>query len=106
MPQFALERHAYAPELNKVHLLRTGKTMPAPGCRSIEQARQELFPEPEPRIVAKIEVRYPGELSWLNRTFCGRVADRSQALKFYRDQKARMAPGKGGTITVKTQLVD
>lgn len=106
MPQFALERHAYAPELNKVHLLRASKPLSAAGCRTIADARQKLFPEPEPRIVAKITVRYPGELSWLNRTFCGRVKSRAEALQFYRAEKGRMAPGKGGTITVKTQLVD
>ncbi len=106
MPKFALERHAYAPELNKVHLLRTGKTLPAPGCRTIEQARQEVFPEPEPRIVAKIEVRYPENYAWLNRTFAGRVASRAQALDFYRAERKRLSVEHGGTITLKTYLKD
>lgn len=104
MPQIALERHAFAPELNKIHLLRTGATLPAPGCRSIQQARTEVFPEPEPRIVARIEVRYPPELAWLNRTFCGRVSSRAEALHFLRNERKRLAPT--GVAVLKTQLVD
>ena len=36
-----LERHAYAPELNKVHL-KNGATIAARGCTTIEQAVKHL----------------------------------------------------------------
>jgi hypothetical protein len=44
--KLALERHAYAPELNKAHLLHRGRivaSLPAPGCDSIKAARAALF---------------------------------------------------------------
>lgn len=45
--KIALERHAYAPELNRAHVIRGGRivaSLPAPGCVSIREARAKLFP--------------------------------------------------------------
>lgn len=69
--RIALERHAYAPELNRAHIIRKGRAVasfPAPGCQSIGAARAYCFPRYEARrIVAASYVR-DGEFSGLNRT--------------------------------------
>ena len=38
-----LERHAYAPELNKAYIGKSGACVPAPGCRTISDVRKRLF---------------------------------------------------------------
>ena len=50
--KLALERHAYAPELNRAHVIRHGRTvakLPAPGCATIREARAALFQPLQPR---------------------------------------------------------
>ena len=66
-----LERHAYAPELNKAHIMRKGlpvAAIPAPGCTSIKAARAYCFPKAEPRRIVAAHYERAGEWSGLNRT--------------------------------------
>lgn len=74
--KIGLERHLYAPELNRALVMnRAGDvvaTLPAPGCTSIRDARRALFGRVEPRrIVTASNVRddnAEGAWSSLNRT--------------------------------------
>lgn len=81
-----LERHAYAPELNKLHL-RGGGTFNVPGVRTIGEARRVAFPKPVPRIVAHlVEVRKGGYMTSIG---CGPVRDRRDGLlilRLYREK--------------------
>lgn len=38
-----LERHAYAPELNKAYIGKSRVCVPAPGCKTIREVRNALF---------------------------------------------------------------
>ena len=103
-----LERHQYAPELNKAHLGPKGArhavaAIPAVGATSLSEARAKLFRPSSARIVATVETRYDGELSWLNRRFSGVVQTRLEAVEFARMKRARLVPG--GTVHVSTRLV-
>ena len=47
--QVIIERHTYAPELNKAHFIKHGQrvgTMPAPGCRDVKSFRAAVQPKP------------------------------------------------------------
>lgn len=70
--KIALERHAYAPELNRALILnRNGDcvaTLPAPGCASIRDARRALFAPVEPRRIVEATKARPAPWEGLNRT--------------------------------------
>lgn len=97
-----LERHLFAPELNKAHI--NGAVLPAPGCESIQEVRKKSFPTTIPRIVATVKKRYPGQLAWLDRTHTGIVNSRSEAVAFARKLRAGLVDG--GVVSVTTELRD
>lgn len=70
--KIGLERHAYAPELNKAIILNKRgdmvATMPAPGCTTIAQARAHCFPRYEARRIVTASYVRDGEFAWSNRT--------------------------------------
>jgi len=70
--KIGLERHAYAPELNKAIILNKRgdmvATVPAPGCTTIAQARAHCFPRYEARRVVTASYVRDGEFASLNRT--------------------------------------
>ncbi|USN15587.1 hypothetical protein KIKIMORA_04690 [Brevundimonas phage vB_BpoS-Kikimora] len=104
--KIALERHAYAPELNTAHILRKGRvvaSLPAPGATSIKEARAKLFPRITPGRVAFYASQYPAPLKWLERQYAGRVASYENALTFLRTQRAKLTPE--GRATLKTRLI-
>lgn len=92
MPKIAkLERHAYAPELNRLHLTN-GLTVPVPGCTTIAQARKAAWPRPSPGIVATITFTREGRTV---QTYGGYILARASALLFARDlAKTRHAGGR------------
>ena len=50
------ERHAYAPELNKAHIVNDNRVicaLPAPGCTTIREARAKLFAPAAPAKVVR-----------------------------------------------------
>lgn len=66
-----LERHAYAPELNKAHIMRKGHkvaSFAAPHCQSIKEARALCFPQYVARRIVTAEYIRDGEFSCFNRT--------------------------------------
>lgn len=102
-----LERHSYAPELNRAHILRHGKVvaeMRAPGCTSIREARAKLFPRlAAPTRVGAYQSHYPEALKWLERQYEGRIASYENGLAFLRTQRAKLTPE--GRATFKTRLI-
>ena len=100
-----LERHTYAPELNKAHILRKGRVvaaLPAPGVTSIKEARAKLFPRiPAPVRVASYASHYPEPLKWLERQYAGKVASYENALTFLRAQRAKLTPEGRATLTTR-----
>lgn len=102
-----LERHRYAPELNRAHILRHGKVvveMPAPGCTSIREARAKLFPRlAAPTRVGYYQSHYPEPLKGLERQYAGRIASYANGLAFWRGQRAKLTPE--GRATFKTRLI-
>ena len=108
MPNLALERHAFAPELNRAFIIHKGRVVavrPVPGAKSIREARAALWPRiPEPVRVAVYVSRYADPArKWLERTYQGRVASYAAALAFKRQQAAKLTTG--GTATIRTRLV-
>lgn len=106
-----LERHRYAPELNRLHV--RGAVLRAPGAQSIRDARALLFRPVAPGIWAEIRKTYPAPWSSLSRTYAGRVATRADAIAFarrIRDQNRGGPLLDGSTlpapaVTVRTRLV-
>ena len=66
-----LERHRYAPELNRCHVLNRGRVaaiLPAPGCTTIAEARRTLFRPVKPVRLVVVHSEREGEWSGFNRT--------------------------------------
>lgn len=110
--KYLLERHAYAPELNKVYrvigerLVLVAKASSAIGQRafsSLKEYRAHNRP-PQAFIHARVTTHYtdPAHKS-LERTYAGRVPDRQAALAFARKIKAGLLPQ--GTLRIQTQVV-
>lgn len=106
--------HRYAPELNRA-LLAGGGALPIPGITTIREARARLFPKPAPGIWAEVTTHYDeARFKGLERRHTGRVASRTEALRFARDLKAKNPGGAlvDGTslpplkVSVRTRLVD
>lgn len=92
MPRLALERHAFAPELNRAHVFgpsgRVVAVLPCPGCQSIKAARAALFRPVVPGLSATVRVERPAPWAGLNRVYGGRVQTRADALRFARNLAA------------------
>lgn len=83
-----LERHAYAPELNRAYIGPNGACVPAPGCASIRQVRQKLFAplKYRGRFVTLRAVNKP-ECATYDRTragFCNDLHSLAGALRVFR----------------------
>jgi len=102
MRKFKLERHEYAPELNKIHF-EGGAVMPAPGIRTIQDARRKYFAPLKKRgKYAVIEYRND-EHPCLNQTyrgFCGN-GYRSIRAVLKHAQKRHNVPGGTFDISIK-----
>lgn len=100
-----LERHTYAPELNKAYIGPSRVMMPAPGCASIADVRRKLFAPLQYRgrhVVLRAENEV-GRESY-NRTrsgFCNDMRSLAGALRVFRQYHNL----PGCVHTVKTQLI-
>lgn len=113
--EIILERHAFAPEMNKAHILRrvrgnvwqTAGTISAPGCTSIADVRRAKFaPNGSFRRCAVIRSVYaqPQHL-WLNKSRGGIVANYTEALTCVRKVRAGQLPDCGAAVTIRTFFV-
>lgn len=89
-----LERHAYAPELNKLHL-ENGVVLPCPNANTIREARQKLFKPKSNCLLCVVTSTYTDKkFKHLDRVVAsGRVKSRLQAYKFAKKYKQ-----KGGEL--------
>lgn len=100
-----LERHAYAPELNKAYVGPSRVMMPAPGCTSIADVRRKLFAPLQYKgrhVVLRAE-NAPGRETY-NRTrsgFCNDLHSLAGALRVFRQYHNL----PGCRHIVKTQLI-
>ena len=100
-----LERHAYAPELNKAYIGPCRVMIPAPGCKSIADVRKSLFAPLQYRgrfVILRAE-NAPERASY-NRTrsgFCNDMRSLSGALRIFRQYHNL----PGCRHIVKTQLI-
>ena len=95
--KIVLERHAFAPELNKAHIYHRGKRialLPAKSACTIKQARAALFAPVTPCIVATVTKEYQAPYEYLNRTWRGVVKTRAEATSFMRVQQTLNPGGK------------
>jgi hypothetical protein len=92
--KYMLERHAYAPEMNKLHVLHKGVRkgcFRTPGCMTISEAKRHAGLRPVFFIRhASVSTEYPAPHAWLNRVvrygMLRRVADLSPVLRYVRRQ--------------------
>lgn len=102
--KFALERHLYAPELNRVHIGPTA--LPAPGCRTIAEARKKLFaPLARKGRYTAIKAVYPEPLAHLSREHYGFLHDTAHLGLCLKIARALHNVTPAPTITVHTRLL-
>lgn len=109
--QWVIERHAYAPEMNKAYRIVNGKriliakatggltTTSFDGIKSV----RERFRSIKKGIIATVKTHYPPEFKWLERTHSGYVETRAQALAFAAELRTKLA--EGGSVSVKTCFI-
>lgn len=104
--RIVLERHHYAPELNKALIGPNGTVIPAPGCTSIREVRQSLFsPLKRSGRHVVLSTHYPQEKAWLNRRHAG-FCDSLQELSIHlHTLRAKLVPGQGAAVKVQSRLV-
>ncbi len=108
-----LERHAHAPELNKIIIKRSSgwHWIKAPGVQSVKQWREQN--RPRVGIFCALSAVRGGEWVSLNRHVSGFVESRADALRIAQAFRARHAGGHlldgrilpDAHITVKTAFV-
>lgn len=81
-----LEKHTYAPELNRAYL--RGVRISAPGCLTIGDVRK-LFEPVRKGIYCIVTSTYEGKYSKLNRKYSGYVNSRKEGLEFGRILRAK-----------------
>ena len=92
--KIAIERHLYAPELNKI-IFSNGASIKAPSITSIKEARAKILKKPRAGLMCVAESVYTDiEYQNLNRVVAsGFCASRIEAFKFTRQFKQ-----KGGAL--------
>lgn len=100
-----LERHTYAPELNKAYIGPSRVMMPAPGCASIADVRRKLFAPLKNKgrfvILRAQNVREHKNLDRERAGFCNDLHSLAEALRVFRQYHNL----PGCRHIVKTQLI-
>ena len=103
--QIILERHAYAPELNKAYIGKNRVCVPAPGCKSIAEVRKALFTplKYKGRFVILSAVNTPDKSSYDSERsgFCQDMRSLSGAIRVFKNYHNL----PGCKHVVKTQLI-
>lgn len=104
--QILLERHRYAPELNKAYVGPNRVMVPAPGCTSIKEVREKIFaPLKRTGRYVRIHTRYPEPYDWLNRTRQGFCEDLDTLKRVLSQVKSGLAMQHDPYIKVKVEIV-
>jgi len=88
-----IEKHTYAPELNRAHLMKHGRVLrdlAAPGC--VGRADVLRFYRWHPLksgVYARVKVEYPEPFASLSRMYQGYTPSRADALAFKRELHKR-----------------
>lgn len=99
----ALEKHTFAPELNKIYLTngrgvftRYRPSKPMGGfINSIKDIRKKYFqPIAKPFLFVVITKTFPRKYDHLNRNISGRIEHRRDALKWIREDKDKNCYGE------------
>lgn len=101
-----LERHAYAPELNKLHL-ENGIVIPCPNITSIKEARQKLF-KPKSNCLLCVVTSYYSDKKYkhLNKVVAsGRVNTWLDAYRFAKKYKQKGGELLNGETLPENKLV-
>lgn len=101
MRKFGIERHQYAPELNKI-IFDNGATMAAPYITEISEAKRRYFAPLRPGrycVIDYINSDYPS----LNRTYCGYTQNNYSGIKLMRRvlERRHNIPGGKTLISIK-----
>lgn len=100
-----LERHAYAPELNKAYVGKSLVCVPAPGCKSIAEVRKALFAplKYKGRFVVLSAVNAPDKSGYDRKRggFCNDLHSLSGAIRGFKNYHNL----PGCEHVVKTQLI-
>lgn len=87
--QIILERHAYAPELNKAYIGKSRVCVPAPGCKTIREVRKALFTplQYKGRFVILSAVNTPDKSSYDRKRsgFCQDMRSLSGAIRVFKN---------------------
>lgn len=88
-----LEIHRYAPELNRLHL-KNGISFKAPGCQTIKQTRDRLWPKAMTGLACRIYSEYDDpQYRWLNKLVAvGQIPNRLFALRTGKHHKQQGGP--------------
>lgn len=104
--KLVIERHSFAPELNKVHIVDCfGKvygSIPCHGVNSIKEARKRLFKQATHYVrQAVVETQYQNpEYTWLNQSREGVVGDFKKVIEVKNKLVARCL--KDESVSVRT----
>ena len=89
MSIFAIERHAYSPEQNKLHFFRGGR-LAAPGITSIREAREKLLSPVKPGKLARVEVTHTNpEHKICDTQYYGRIRSMIELIEFKKTLRTR-----------------
>lgn len=102
----SLERHIYAPELNKLHL-ENGIVIPCPNANTIREARQDLFPKRYNSLLCVVTSTYTNKkYKHLDRLVAsGRVKTRLDAYRFAKKYKQKGGELLNGETLPENKLV-
>lgn len=93
-----IERHVYAPELNRVHYVNSATganvaSVPAPGVTSVKEWRSLISKSSGPRHFVRIAARYPAQWASLDRVVSGCVSSYQAARLAIAEMRRRTAGG-------------
>jgi hypothetical protein len=107
--KLAIERHRFAPELNKVFFLnKQGEVIArrhAPGVTCIRQWREKFKPATPTRIAIVTSQYAEPSLRWLDKKRTGRINSLSDALQAKREMRSKVLPDAEVKVSCKTKLV-
>ena len=98
--KLALERHLYAPELNKLHIIRNNKTLgilPAPNNTDFKS-----FFKKANTFVKNAFVTFKYKSDWSDRTYSGSFVSYSSLKKVLNELKSKHNVANEVTVTIKS----